>query len=199
MGKKSAAMVQAKVVKGGKAGAKKKLDCTAIKAIFGIVSGRYKDLDVADGQNREHGGAPAGAFYQSGRGHTGDVPMSGCGNYNPDNAWCWVVEDAQSHFTEHRFLTDRMAEFQATAAGGQKTLAQHLDAYQNAVEDCLHKGDRAPGLKDPERRELAKRAAECLRAEQEAAFKQADCNVPQSTKLRAQSLPLRTVRPPLPT
>jgi hypothetical protein len=193
------AMAKADVVKGGGAGAKRKLDCDAVKEAFGIKSGKYKDLEIAEGQNREHGGAPAGAFYESGRGHAGDVPMSGCGNYNPDNAWCWVVEDAQSHFTEHRFLTDRMAEFQASAGGGQKTLAQHLDAYKNAVEDCLHKGDRAPHLKDPERRKWAKRAAECLKAEQEAAFAEEGCKVPQNTKLRDQSLPLRTVRPAWPS
>lgn len=196
---KSAASVQAKVVKAGGAGSRKKMDCSEVKAIFGIVSGKYKDLDIEGNQNREHGGAPASAFYESGRGHAGDTPMSGCSGYNPDNAWCWNVEDGQSHFTEHRFLTDRMAEFQHSAGGGQKTLGQHLDAYQSAAEDCLHKGNRAPGLKDPERRALAKRAAECMRAEQEACFKAADCKVAESTKLRAESLPLRTVRPAMPS
>lgn len=195
---KSAASVQAKVVKSGGAGGTAKLDCDVVKKAFGIVSGRYKDLDIADGQNREHGGAPASSFFESGRGHAGDTPMSGCSGYNTENAWCWVVEDGQSHFTEHRFLTDRMAEFQHAGGGGQKTLSQHLDAYQSAAEDCLHKGNRAPHLKDPERREMAKRAAECMREEQEAAFKEDECKVAQNTKLRDRSLPLRTVRPPLP-
>src|SRR5437868_3854023 len=195
----SSAMVQAKVVNAGGAGGVADMSCDEIKTAFGIVSGKYKNLKIEDGQNREHGGAPASAFYESGRGEAGDVAMAGCGKYVTENAWCWAVSDAQSHFTEHRFLTDRMAEFQHAAGGGQKTLAQHMDAYQNAVEDCLHQGNRAPDLKDPERREMAKRAAECLRAEQEAAFKEDDCKVDESTKLRDRSLPLRSVRPPRPT
>jgi hypothetical protein len=190
-------MVQLKVVKGGGAGGIASMSCAEIKAAFGIVSGKYKNLDVEDGQNREHGGAPAGAFFESGRGHAGDVPMNGCGGYNTENAWCWVVEDAQSHYTEHRFLTDKMAEFQHAAGGGQKTLTEHLGAYQSACEDCLNKGDRAPNLKDPERSAMAKRAAECMREEQEAAFAAADCKVAGGAKLRAGSLPLRSIRPPL--
>jgi hypothetical protein len=191
-------MVQMKVVKGGGAGGIANMPCDDVKAAFGIKSGKYKDLEIESGQNREHGGAPAGAFYESGRGETGDVPMSGCSQYNPDNAWTWAVEDGQSHFTEHRFLTDEMAKFQASGGGGQKTLGEHLDAYEKACEDCLHGNtDRAPKLKDPERRKMAKRAAECLRAEQEAAFAAKDCKVSQSTKLRAQSLPLRKITPPV--
>jgi len=190
-------MVKSVVVKGGGAGMGGKVPCDVAKAAFGIKSGKYKDLEIEDGQNREHGGAPASAFYESGRGNAGDVPMSGCGGYNPDNAWTWAVEDGQSHYTEHRFLTDKVAEFQHADGGGQKTLKQHLDAYEKAVEKCLHDGDRAPDLKDPERAAMAKRAAECLREEQEAAFAASDCKVPQNTKLRAGSLPLRTVRPPL--
>ena len=191
----SAAMVQALIVKAAGIGGIGKLDCSEVKAAFGIVSGRYKDLDIDKGENREHGGAPAGAFYESGRGAPGDVKMPGCGKYDPDNAWCWNVDDGQTHNTEHRYLTDRMAEFQSSNGGGQKTLTEHMDAYQKAAEDCLVDGDRAPDLKDPERREMAKRAAECMREEQEAAYAKDDCKVDGKTKLRAQSLPLRSTRP----
>lgn len=190
-------MVQLKVVKGGGAGGVAKMSCAQVKAAFGIVSGRYKNLDIEDGENREHCGAPASAFYKSGRGETGDLPMPNCSQYNPENACCWNVQDGQTHFTEHRFLTDRMAAFQAADGGGQKTLAQHLEAYEKACEDCLHDGARAPQLKDPERRKMAARAAECLREEQEAAFAAKDCKVDQKTKLREQSLPLRKFQSPM--
>jgi len=135
-------MVKSVVVKGGGAGMGGKVPCDVAKAAFGIKSGKYKDLEIEDGQNREHGGAPASAFYESGRGNAGDVPMSGCGGYNPDNAWTWAVEDGQSHYTEHRFLTDKVAEFQHADGGGQP-IAQ---AARAGGQEAVGLGDRQVGV-----------------------------------------------------
>lgn len=183
---KTAAMVQAKVVKGGGAGSVADMDCSAILASFDppIEFGPHSEMvGSMPGYQAEHI-VPTSAMHQSGR---GGATMPGCEGYSTPGALTWMVGDGQSAGMEHKLLTDPMRQFSQAndLAGRQAPLSEWMDKYQDAAKDALKNGK--PPRTTPEglnRDDLIDAAAECIRAAAEAAFAAMDPPVTPETPLR---------------
>jgi len=192
-------MVPAQVVLAGRSGltAAVQAACEKVYAQFDppIVTGKYSSLDIAKGQQREHG--VANSAMQSERGKSASNVPDAPG-YTEGGGFCFTVFDGQSQGTEHKWLTDAAKEFheKLSAQGKGGTLKEHLDQSQKNWEKSLKEKLRrrkrqAPRsrIKDAdkktkkERDALAKAAAKCLRMEAEKAFSAQD--VPMSAKCRA--------------
>lgn len=194
----SAAMVPAQVVLAGGAGLTSEVQtaCDKVFAQFDppIVTGKYGKLDIAAGQQREHG--VANSAVQGTRGNSAtNVP--GASGYTEGGGFCFTVFDGQSAGTEHKWLTDAAKEFHESlqAAGKRGTLRDHLNQSQKNWEKSFQeklrrKKRQAPRsrIKDAEKKSkkerdaLAKAAAKCLRMMAEQAFR--DQKVPLSTVMR---------------
>jgi hypothetical protein len=182
----TAAMVQAKIVKGGGGGAPAEMDCAAILASFDppIEFGPHCDMvGSMPGYQAEHI-VPTSAMHESGR---SGPRMPGCEGYSTPDALTWMVGDGQSAGTEHRLLTDPMREFSQLndLADQQAPLSEWLDEYQQGAADALRNGQpqrgTPPGL---DRDSLIDAAAECIREAAAAAFAAMDPPVTPDTPLR---------------
>lgn len=182
----TAAMVQAKIVKGAGAGTGAEMDCAAILASFDppIEFGSHADMvGSMPGYQAEHI-VPTSAMHQSGR---SGPTMPGCEGYSTSGALTWMVGDGQSAGMEHKLLTDPMREFSQAndLAGQQAPLSDWLDKYQDAAKDALKNGK--PPRTTPEgldRDSLIDAAAECIREAAAAAFASMDPPVTPDTPLR---------------
>jgi len=182
----TAAMVQAKVVKAGGAGATADMTCAEILASFDppIEFGSHEDMVGSKaGYQAEHV-VPTSALHQSGR---SGPTMAGCSGYSTPGAMTWMVGDGQSAGMEHKLLTDPMREFSQAndLAGQQAPLNTWLDKYKDAAKDALKKGN--PQRKTPDhldRDSLIDAAAECIRLAAAEAFDKMDPPVKPDTPLR---------------
>ncbi len=186
MGNKSAAMVQAKVVKSGGAGATEKMTCSDILASFDppIEFGSHKDMvGSKSGYQAEHI-IPTSAMHQLGR---SGPTIEGCAGYATRAALTWMVGDGQSAGMEHKLLTDPMRELSQAndLAGRQAPASEWLDTYKEGAKDALKNGKpprtTAAGL-DPD--SLIDAAAECIRLAAAEAFANMDPPVTPDTPLR---------------
>ena len=183
MATKSASMVQSVVVKGG---GKASLTCEQIFALFDppIEFGAHKDMQgTKDGYQAEHI-VPTSAFHVKGRG--GDLFNDGCKGYSTSDALTWMVSDKQKEGQEHKLLTDPMRKFsQENSLNNQNApLSKWLDKYEEGARDALKNGKINRTIKDPslDRDDLIDKAAKCIRARAEKAFK--DAGIPLTTPLR---------------
>jgi hypothetical protein len=176
---KTAAMVQAKVVKGGGAGSVAEMDCSAIFACFDppIEMGPHDEMDKSRARQAEHV-PPCSNFHVKGRGGT---RIPGCDRYRTSKAMTWMVEDGQKLGTEHQRLTKAMRDFAKGNGSNNKTLKQWMDEYQKAAKDVLKDRPVTDDAKKYDKDELAARAAECIREKVDASFKD---KVDQNTPLR---------------
>jgi hypothetical protein len=185
---KSAAMVQAKVVKGGGAGiGKGKLDCDAICAAFDppIEFGTHSEMvGSLDNYQAEHI-IPTSSFHEMGRG--GDR-VSGCSGYSTSGALTWMARDGQSANQEHKILTDQMRLFSQSndLAGRQATLNEWLDEYKKGAKEALKKAIPKRDIKDKslDEDELIEQAAECIKQKAAESFSKTKPPVKGDTKLR---------------
>lgn len=184
---KSAAMVQAKVVKGGGAGSTKSLTCEEILASFDppIEFGSHSDMvGSMTGYQAEHI-IPTSAMHQSGR---SGPRITGCSGYSTPSALTWMVGDGQTAGMEHKILTDAMRQFSQAndLAGQQAPLSQWLDKYQDATKKALKEGlpKRNITRDDVDHDSLIDAAAECIRARAEESFAEMDPPVKPDTPLR---------------
>src|SRR6476619_1497460 len=124
---KTAAMVQAKVVKGGGAGSPKKLTCAEIFASFAppIEFGSHEDMVGSKKKYQAEHIIPTSAFHKLGR---AGARIARCASYATSKALTWMVGDGQSAGMEHKLLTDPMREFSQTndLAGEQAPLKDWL-------------------------------------------------------------------------
>jgi hypothetical protein len=182
----TAAMVQAKIVKGGGGGAPQEMDCAAILASFDppIEFGPHSEMvGSMPGYQAEHI-VPTSAAHQSGR---SGPTMPGCDGYSTPDALTWMVGDGQSEGMEHKLLTDPMREFSQAndLANRQAPLSEWLDEYKEGAKDALKNGK--PQRKTPDgldRDSLIDAAAECITEAAEAAFAAMDPPVTPETPLR---------------
>jgi hypothetical protein len=181
---KTAAMVQAKIVKGGGAGSVADMDCAAILASFDppIEFGPHSEMvGSMPGYQAEHI-VPTSAAHQSGR---SGPTMPGCEGYSTSGALTWMVGDGQSAGMEHKLLTDPMREFSQLndLADRQAPLSEWLDKYKDGAKDALKNGK--PPRTTPEgldRDALIDAAAECIAEAAAAAF--AEMGVAPETPMR---------------
>jgi hypothetical protein len=183
----SAAMVQAKVVKGGGAGAGMSLTCAEILASFDppIEFGSHCDMvGSKSGYQAEHI-VPTSAMHEGGR---SGPRVDGCSGYSTPSALTWMVGDGQSAGQEHKILTDAMREFSQAndLAGRQAPLSEWLDKYQDATKDALKNGlpKRNITRTDVDPDALIDAAAECIRARAAESFAEMDPPVTPETPLR---------------
>jgi hypothetical protein len=181
----SAAMVQAKVVKGGGAPSLKDMSCAQILACFDpeIEFGSHADMKgTMSGYQAEHI-VPTSTFHEMGR---SGPRVPGASGYSTPNALTWMVHDGQSAGTEHRLLTDPMREFSQAndLANRQGTLDQWLDQYEAGTRNALANADPRRRITNPDLDEasLIAAAAACIRAAAAAAF--AEAGVDGGTPLR---------------
>jgi hypothetical protein len=198
----SAAMVQAKVVKGAGGGADEELTCAQIFACFdpeikfGSHSAMQGSLDHVEkydpktgkGYQAEHV-PPAGTMHVSGRGVKGEAVVSGAmgSSYSTGSATTWMAHDGQTAGREHKILTDHMREFSQLndAAKKQATLKEWLSRYKDGVKDALKNAVPKRKIKKPpdlDEDSLIDKAAECIEAMAKAYFDEA--GVDENTKLR---------------
>lgn len=186
-----AAMVQAKIVKAGGAGLAD-AECAAIFAQFDppIVVGTYDSVssarrsDVAENgksspmYNSQSEHQCANSCFQSTRGDSGsNIP--GCSNYTEGGAPAYNLYDDQSAGTEHKVMTDAAREFMQT--NPDATLGDYLDHMEKKTADMLEdesvqrksgeSGRSRSTAKDKKKRkELAKKAAACLKQHAERTY-----------------------------
>ena len=172
---KTAAMVQAKVVKGAGAGTGGEMSCSEVFACFDpeIEFGSHKEMvGSLKGYQAEHI-IPTSAFHELGR---GGPRMPGCDAYSTPTALTFMVRDGQSKGETHKLLTDPMRQFSQAndLAGRQAPLSEWLDKYEDGAKNALKnaKPPRAikPEHKDLDVDDLTDAAAECIRAMAEEAF-----------------------------
>lgn len=188
---KTAAMVQAKVVKGAGAGAVGDLSCPDIFACFDpeIKFGSHKEMvGSLEGYQAEHI-IPTSAFHVLGR--KGDR-MPDCDAYSTSSALTFMVRDGQSEGQTHKLLTDPMREFSQAndlannGKGRQAPLKEWLQKYEDGATDALRNAKEprtiVPERKDLDVNALTAAAAKCIRKEAEAAFK--DMGIDPNTALR---------------
>ena len=183
----SAAMVQAKVVKGGGAGSEKSLTCAEILASFDppIEFGSHSDMvGSKSGYQAEHI-VPTSAMHESGR---SGPRVAGCSGYSTPSALTWMVGDGQSAGMEHKILTDAMRQFSQAndLAGRQAPLSEWLDKYQDATKKALKEGLPKRTIKrdDVDHDSLIDAAAECIRARAAESFAEMDPPVKPETPIR---------------
>jgi hypothetical protein len=179
----SAAMVQAKVVKGAGGGAGAKMDCDAIFACFDppVEMGPHEDMDKSRERQAEHV-PPCSNMHVKGR---GGAKVSGCDNYSTSRAQTWMVEDGQKLGAEHQRLTQSMREFAKANEGAippkNASLKEWMDEYQKAAKDVLKDRPVKTSAKHLDKDSLAAAAAECIRERVDASFAG---KVDQNTPLR---------------
>jgi hypothetical protein len=182
----TAAMVQAKVVKGGGAGGTADMTCAEILASFDppIEFGSHSEMvGSMPGYQAEHV-VPTSAMHESGR---SGPTIPGCEGYSTSGALTWMVGDGQSAGMEHKLLTDPMRQFSQAndLAGQQAPLSKWLDKYKDGAKSALKSGN--PQRKTPDhldRDSLIDAAAECIRLAAAEAFANSDPPVTPSTPLR---------------
>lgn len=201
---KSAAMVQAKVVKGGGAGMYDHIDCDTIFKAFDppIEFGSYKDekfrekwrqTSNAEGNKgnwqAEHV-PPCSNFHVSGR-HGTNIP--GCSNYSTDHALTWMVHDGQTVGEEHRILTEQMRNFsqanESAVPPKHATLKEWMDEYEKAAKKALAESKDRKVDSKYNREALAARAAKCIRDKMDEFFNE-KVGDPPAPRV-AQDTPLR--------
>lgn len=201
---KSAASVQAKVVKGGGAALVAAMDCSQVLACFdpeikfGPHSEMQGSLDSVEkydpkqnkGYQAEHV-PPAGTMHVSGRGEKGEALIAGAtgSKYTTSSATTWMAHDGQGELREHKILTDNMREFsqlnQAAIPPKNATLKEWLSKYKDGVKKALKTAVPKRKIKKPpdlDEDALIDKAAECIEAAALKYFKEA--GVDENTKLR---------------
>ena len=175
----SAAMVQAKVVKGAGGGSAKELSCAEIFACFDppIEMGPHGEMDKSVARQAEHV-PPCSNMHVKGR---DGATIPGCEKYSTSKAMTWMVEDGQRLGTEHQRLTKAMRDFSQANGNSNKTLKQWMDKYQEATKDVLKDRAVTKAGKNYDKDSLAAAAAECIREKVDASFQG---KVSQSTPLR---------------
>ena len=183
---KTAAMVQAKIVKAGGAGGKATMTCAEILACFDpkIKFGSHEDMvGSKKGYQAEHI-IPTSAVHESGR---SGPRVAGASGYSTPGALTWMVGDGQSAGQEHKILTDAMREFsqQNSVDGRNAPLKEWLDKYEDAAKKALKEG-KPKRKTDPkyDRDSLIDAAAKCIRLAAEDAFANMKPPVKPDTKLR---------------
>jgi hypothetical protein len=193
---KSSAMVQAKVVKGGGAGAGATMTCDEIFQCFDppIEMGPHEDMDKSRARQAEHV-PPCSNMHVKGR---GGATINGCSKYSTSQAMTWMVEDGQKLGAEHQQLTKAMRDFAKANEGKippkNASLKEWMDEYQKAAKDVLKQRPVKKSAKHLDKDALAAAAAECIREKVDASF---EGKVDQNTPLRngqAQGKP--PARPP---
>lgn len=196
----TAAMVQAKVVKGAGGGADQSMDCSSILAMFdpeikfgthSEMQGSLNSREAYDpkkgrGYQAEHA-PPAGIMHVKGR--QGALMAGARGSsYSTGSALTWMAHDGQTAGREHKILTDAMKKFSQmndAPPKTQKTLKEWMDAYKNGVKDALKNADPKRAIKKPpdlDEDSLIDQAAECIKEAAEADF--ASKGVPMDTVCR---------------
>jgi hypothetical protein len=184
---KSSAMVQAKVVKGGGAGAKKELDCAKIFQCFDppIEFGSHEDNQGTVKNHQSEHVPPCSAFHRKGRGGT---RMPDCTGYTTEAAPTWMVRDRQKPLQEHKILTDQMRKFSQknSLKGEQASLKDWMKEYRKGAEKALKEGKPKRKITSDEHDEnsLIEAAAECIEKEMMKAFAEMEPPVKPDTKLR---------------
>jgi hypothetical protein len=201
---KTSGMVQAKIVKGAKAGTKVKMTCAQIFACFDpeIKFGSHSDmqgsLDKVESYDPKKGKGyqaehvpPAGTMHQSGRGLKGEALVTGAqgSSYSTGGATTWMAHDGQTSGREHKILTDTMREFSqlndAQRPKVEATLKEWLSKYKEGVKDALKTAVPKRKIKKPpdlNEDSLIDQAAECIEEAAKKYFE--DAGVDENTKLR---------------
>jgi hypothetical protein len=185
---KSAAMVQAKVVKGAGGGAEEKMTCEEILACFDpkIKFGAHDKMQgTKKGYQAEHI-VPTAAMHKAGR---SGPRVAGCSGYTTPKALTWMVRDRQKVLQEHKILTDAMRQFSQSndlAGGREAPLKEWLDKYEEGTKKALKDGKPARKITNDkvDKDSLINAAAECIRARAEEAFAEMKPPVKPDTKLR---------------
>jgi hypothetical protein len=169
-----ASSTPAQIVLAGGAGVDFDSECAKIKAQFNppIVSGTHSDLKEVrpPGYERQHI-VPTSNLHVEGR---SGPRIPGCDGYSTGTGWCYLVFDNQREGTEHKLITDTEKNFAQKLEGDEKhgTLKEWLDMEEKNMAKTLPTDDK----------ELAQKAAKCLRMEAEKHF--AEQGVSPDTPLR---------------